>query len=48
MIALEREEREGLSLLVEKSGEESLSKQGVLGDPRRPRPAQGLSPGFEA
>ena len=48
MILLEREEREGLLLLVEKSGEESPSKQGVLRDLRQPRPAQALSPGSEA
>ena len=48
MILLEREEREGLLLLVEKSGDESPSKQRVLRDPRQPRPAQALSPGSEA
>jgi hypothetical protein len=48
MILLEREEREGLSPLVEKSGEESPSKQGVLRDLRQPRSAQALSPGSEA
>jgi len=45
---LKREEREGLSPPVEKSGKEFLVIQRYLSGPRRTRPAQGLSPGSEA